>query len=285
MSFPMLFYLDKNSPSSHYESVMHQSIGIIRHLFCKPAKNAAMVNHSDGALTLLKGYGADGDINANAQSPRQVLLTRAEDSEEFNVRAGELRENIVVSGVSCSAFQPGALVEIGAIAKIRLTFHCEPCKRIGHLVKSYHDIEGKRGVLGVILNSGPITVGDKVIATPNVFDPFPTVPYERFLRYVSQIPEGKIVTYKQVVIGMGVADSFIRAVPRYIHQTLPDTYPVHRIVDSAGQLLQCLGPRQVEKLTQEQVKLVSQCELMSSEPSMWVDLKQYAWKNVALNLS
>jgi MOSC domain-containing protein YiiM len=61
---------------------------------------------------------------------------RQEDLFELSIKAGELRENIVIAGIDSNKFIPGAMIEFGVGAKIRLTFHCEPCKRIAHLVKS-----------------------------------------------------------------------------------------------------------------------------------------------------
>src|SRR5258706_13685518 len=114
-------------------------------LFTKPRSSAAMVRPSDRRIELRAGYGIVGDINANCLSPRQVLVTRTEDLHHFGIEPGDLRENIVAAGIDAAGFVPGSRLDIGGVA-IRLTFHCEPCKRIAHLVPSLKDILSRRGL-------------------------------------------------------------------------------------------------------------------------------------------
>ncbi|MBD2451266.1 MOSC domain-containing protein [Nostoc sp. FACHB-152] len=107
-------------------------------------------------FSLIKGHGIEGDINANPISPRQVLVVRDEDISDLGIPPGELRENILISGIQPENFTPGSLVSFDSGAAIRLTFHCEPCKRIAHLVDSLKILQAKRGILGVVINSGTI---------------------------------------------------------------------------------------------------------------------------------
>jgi len=263
---------------------MNEYIGSILKVFIKPSGGAPMVEPATGQIGLLEGYGIEGDKNAHPFSPRQVLLTRQEDSDEFNIHPGELRENIVINGLDSSAFAPGALVQVGDSVQIRLTFHCEPCKRIGHLVHSFREIEGKRGILGVVLVGGLVQVSNKVTVTPDTYRPLPSVPYERFLLFLSQVPCGRVVTYKQVVIGMGVAESYIRAIPRYIQQTSPITYPVHRIVDSEGNVITNYIPDQIEKLSSESINIVEKVDLFGTNDRCYVNIQEYGWADSKLQL-
>jgi len=202
-------------------------------LFLKPGSGLPMAVPADACLALRAGSGIVGDVNANLLSPRQVLVTRHEDLCRFRIEPGELRENIVVAGLEESVFVPGTCLDIGAVS-IRLTFHCEPCKRISHLVSSLKDILDRRGLLGVVLCGGTIAEGDAVVARARSCTPLPERPYDRFRAFIGQVPPGRVVSYKQVTAGMGVASSYMRAIPRYIVLSSRDN--VHRIVDSEGTL-------------------------------------------------
>jgi MOSC domain-containing protein YiiM len=100
-------------------------------------------------LRIIAGYGIDRDIHAHPISPRQVLVVRQEDLVKLAIDPGELSENIVISGANLDRFAPGSMLEFPSGAAIRLTFHCEPCKKgVAHLVESLKSIESKRGILG-----------------------------------------------------------------------------------------------------------------------------------------
>jgi len=264
---------------------MSQQFGSIFKVFIKPDSRLPMVEPANGQLNLIRGYGIEGDANSDAFSPRQVLITRYEELDDFKIRPGDLRENIVLKNMPASSFVPGALIRIGESVQIRLTLHCEPCKRIGHLVRSLKEIEGKRGILGVVLADGEAKIEDPVFITPNVFSPLSPVPYQRFLAFISQIPCGKVVTYKQVVKGMGVAESYIRAMPRYIQKTSPSTYPVHRIVDTEGSLLIDYIPGQKEMLSDEKVTVVHERDLFNTDDKYHVDVDKHGWTNSNLYLA
>src|SRR6266436_6594200 len=122
------------------------SMASIVGLFFKPGSAAPMEEPTDGRLHLEAGRGIVGDANANSLSPRQVLVTRYEDLRRFGISPGALRENIVVAGLDETLFAPGARLDIGQVS-VRLTFHCEPCKRISHLVGSLKEILYRRGIL------------------------------------------------------------------------------------------------------------------------------------------
>ncbi|MBJ7401904.1 MAG: hypothetical protein JHD07_00755 [Bradyrhizobium sp.] len=74
-----------------------------------------------------------------------------------------LRENVVLDFDALYDLPPGTVVRIGD-ALVRLTFHCEPCKRIANLV-DLKSILHRRGVFRTFLNSGCIHVGDSSAVT------------------------------------------------------------------------------------------------------------------------
>lgn len=235
-------------------------------------------------MRLIAGQGIEGDSNADGFSPRQVLIVQYEDSRQFGIGPGELRENIVLTGLAPHLFAPGCRLSIGSRAQIRLTFHCEPCKRIGHLVPRYSDIIEKRGILGVVTAGGEVRIGDRVCVDPDAYSPLSPVAYERFLAFMAQVPVGRIVTYKRIVIGMGVASSYIRAIPRYIKQTASDKYPLHRIVDSEGNLISQYIPDQAASLLREGVAVIRDAVLFDGAGQCRVDIKKSEWRDASLYL-
>ncbi|BAY66610.1 hypothetical protein NIES22_67540 (plasmid) [Calothrix brevissima NIES-22] len=183
----------------------------ITYLFIKHQHGSVMREVEE--LNLKVGYGIEGDINANPISPRQILVVRYEDIRELAISPGELRENLVIAGVDSATFTPGALINFESGAAIRLTFHCEPCKHIAYLVDSLKTIQAKRGILGVVINSGRIRVGNNFRIQAHKFPALSEQPYERFLDFIVKVPLGKVVTYKQIIAAIGVDNSYLRALP------------------------------------------------------------------------
>lgn len=253
----------------------------IRHLFTKVKSGSVMIELK--TLNLKVGYGIEGDINADSISPRQVLIVRHEDILNLSIKPGELRENIVVTGIEFDNFIPGSLLTFESGAAIRLTFNCEPCKRIAHLVKSLKSIQGKRGILGVVIKSGKIQVGSNFQVQAHKFPALSENPYQRFLNFMIKIPSGKVVTYKQIIKGMGVDNSYLRAIPTYLKKTSAADYPLHRILDSKGYLITYVN-QQKNKLETEGVKVLSETNLVSNLNKNFVDTKDYLWEDNTIYL-
>ncbi|MDM9379938.1 MGMT family protein [Chlorogloeopsis sp. ULAP01] len=261
---------------------MSSEYGCILHLFTKQKQDDAMLELTK--LNLKVGHGIKGDINANPISPRQVLLVRYEDILEFSIKPGELRENLVITGIQSEKFVPGSLITFESGAAIRLTFYCEPCKRIAHLVESLKSIQYKRGILGVVIASGKIQTGSKFKIQINQFPMLSENPYRRFLDFIIKVPNGKIVTYKEIVKGIGVNNSYMRAIPMYIKKTSVANYPIHRILDSKGNLLTYISG-QKNKLEFEGIKVLCKIDVSHTQNKYYVDMKEYLWKDTTLYLN
>lgn len=142
--------------------------------------NLFLKRRHDGAMESVASIDHDSHgIRGNvACAPfRQVLIASRSVTSECGLRAGDLRENIVVDFDRLYDLPSGTVVKIGT-AMIRLTFHCEPCKKILKLVE-FNRIEHKRGVLGCFLNSGTISIGDKFLVTDECLEPIPYAVHER----------------------------------------------------------------------------------------------------------
>ena len=251
---------------------MNTDRACVQNLFVKRERQAFMSTASH--LDLRSGFGIEGNINSDVMSPRQILVTCQKDLQRFSISPGELRENIVLEIPDAQLIEPGAKLSFASGAAIRLTFYCEPCKRLTHLVDSIASLEQKRGILGVAIASGAIALKDKVTIEPDYFPALSEIPYERFLNYVKLIPVGKVVTYKQIIKCIGVDRSYFRAIPIYLKKA-PANYPLHRILDSQGQITPYVF-YQKEKLAAEGIKTIERNQHQS------VCLEKYLWKHSAI---
>jgi MOSC domain-containing protein YiiM len=106
------------------------------------------------------------------------------------------------------------VVKIGT-ALVRLTFHCEPCKKILHLV-DFDSIVHKRGYLGCFLNGGRIAVGDPVAATEERLEAIPYAVKDRIRWFMTKQKAG--LAALDLVHGLGLPSSYARAVPRLLEK-------------------------------------------------------------------
>ncbi|QSJ14079.1 MGMT family protein [Nostoc sp. UHCC 0702] len=260
---------------------MSSEYGSILHLFTKQKQGVGMVECK--RINLKVGHGIESDINANPISPRQVLVIRYEDIAELKINPGELRENIAIAGIQTEYFIPGSVITFESGAAIRLTFYCEPCKRIAHLVKSLKSIQYKRGILGVIIKSGTVEVGSKVQIQTNMFPALPENPYERFLELLRKVPSGKVVSYKHIIQAIGVDNSYIRAIPTYIKKAAATVYPIHRILDSQGNLIK-FAFNQKNKLEAEGIQVLCNADLSIEDNKYCVLIHDYLWEDKTIYL-
>ena len=156
------------------------------------------------------GVGPNGiEGNVYCLPLRQVLIVPTQSLTEFNLKRGDLRENIVVDGFDLHKLESGTVIQIGSV-RIRLTFHCEPCRKIADMV-SIKKLTHKRGVLGSFLSNGVIKVGDAVVVGDKSFD---TIPYridDRIKWYLDK--QDKPVPVSKLAFDIGLSNSYCRAIP------------------------------------------------------------------------
>ncbi len=141
---------------------------IVLKLFIKALRDRSMVECQQ--FTLQQGYGIKDDLNACIGSPRQVLIVGQPALDEFGLSPGDLYENILVDA-PVEHLTSGQLLQIGDVL-IRLTFLCEPCSFLETIRQGLtRQIKGKRGILGMVVKSGTIAVGDRVRQTPYCLPP------------------------------------------------------------------------------------------------------------------
>jgi alkylated DNA nucleotide flippase Atl1 len=251
--------------------------GKIGHLFQKVRHGRPTIPVPSSSLLICEtGLGLSGDVHANRLSPRQILITLESELDDLGIPPGTLRENMVIALDRPEFFKPGSAIVTSGGVEIGLTMYCEPCKRILPVVKNLRDMLNRRGILGYIVRGGNLAVGDAFEIVARKYEPLPESVFQKFLDFVPLIPSGRVVRYIDVTIALGVADSFVRAVPGYIKRSLSYGIPVHRIVTGNGSLLDFL-PAQAEVLEREGVTVQGQGDLFKTEPGK-VELSSFLWQ-------
>jgi MOSC domain-containing protein YiiM len=143
-------------------------------------------------IRLVAGLGIEGDAhyghrvqhlfharrNPDAPNMRQVHLIQEELFDElrtaqFQVRPGDIGENVTTRGLDLLALPTGALLQLGNEAVIEITGLRNPCRQIDAFAKGLtaavlgRDAHGqlirKAGVMAIVVKSGDVTAGDAVI--------------------------------------------------------------------------------------------------------------------------
>ena len=116
--------------------------------------------------TVITGEGIEGDRHRRAdgrRTQRQILLMDRETISKFDLRDGDVRENITVEGLDFSALKDGDKVAIGSEVILRITGDCEPCSRMDELRDGLKDeLDGQRGMLAFAEKGGIISNGDSL---------------------------------------------------------------------------------------------------------------------------
>ena len=159
------------------------------------------------------GVGPNGiEGNVYCQPLRQVLIVPTQSLTQFSLKPGDLRENIVIDGIDLHNLESGTVIQIGSV-RIRLTFHCEPCRKVVDIV-NLRKITHKRGVLGNFLNNGVIKVGDAVLVGDKSFDAIPYRIDDRIKWYLDK--QDKPVPVSKLALDIGLSNSYCRAIPNIV---------------------------------------------------------------------
>ena len=115
----------------------------------------------------MSGQGLQGDRSCSASNVRQVLLMDRETLDELDLKPGEIKENITVQGLNIWESQVGQVFLIGDQVTMEVVEECEACAKMDEMRPGLKDkIDGKRGMLAMVINGGPIKVGDSVRTEP-----------------------------------------------------------------------------------------------------------------------
>jgi MOSC domain-containing protein YiiM len=143
-------------------------------------------------ITLIAGFGVEGDVHAGKtvkhrsrvrRDPtqpnlRQVHLIHAELFDElqdqgFDVKPGDMGENVTTRGVDLLGLPAGTKLQLGAEAVVEITGLRNPCAQLNDLQEGLlaavldRDDEGrlirKAGVMGIVLTGGTVRAGDAIV--------------------------------------------------------------------------------------------------------------------------
>ena len=119
----------------------------------------------------IAGVGIENDRHATPRSERQgyqVLLMDKETLDSTRLSPGEIKENITTVGMDINSLQVGQQLALGNEAIIEVFKPCPPCSRMDEIRPGLQDeLDGQRGVLAQIVQSGTVKIGDRV----HIIDP------------------------------------------------------------------------------------------------------------------
>jgi hypothetical protein len=145
---------------------MHQ--GKVANLFRKPGHRLPMDAIEEIRAVADKGLMDDASFG---RGKRQVLLVDRKVLEQFQLKPGDVRENITIQDLDLASLPVGARLAIGS-SLLEITSICEPCNRMDEIHPGLQQaISGKRGVLACVIRGGLIRVGDHVFGPQDEVDP------------------------------------------------------------------------------------------------------------------
>lgn len=165
-----------------------------------------LVKPNEESIRLLAGLGVDGDAHQGvtvkhrsrvARDPtqpnlRQVHLIHAELLDElwlagFDVRPGQMGENITTTGVDLLGLAKGTRLYLGEEAVVEVTGLRNPCAQLDKIQKGlmaatlgrdgHGNLVRKAGIMGIVVSAGQVRPGDpvRVESPPAPYRPLPVV--------------------------------------------------------------------------------------------------------------
>jgi MOSC domain-containing protein YiiM len=129
-------------------------------LWTSPARKSGRSVGHDRRRAIV-GEGIEGCAHANPPK-REVLFVSKEHLDSVDVEPGAIRENITVDGDDVEKWPIGQRVRAGE-AEFEITMVCDPCHRMDELRDGLRaELQGRRGMLARVVESGEVAVGDPV---------------------------------------------------------------------------------------------------------------------------
>jgi MOSC domain-containing protein YiiM len=145
---------------------------------------------------------------------RQILILNSATLRSFSIQPGVLKENVLVDFDGLYEIPSGTEVKIGTL-RVRLTFHCEPCKKVAHLA-SPKALLHQRGYLGTIVNSGTVNVGDSLSVLGKLHESVPYEPFERVKWFLDKTNER--ISARDLTSAIALQRTYCRVLPRYLNR-------------------------------------------------------------------
>jgi MOSC domain-containing protein YiiM len=141
--------------------------GRVTWIGARPGRKAPLVSLDSVEITRESGLVGD-HYSGRPGGKRQVTLIQAEDLAAIagylgrDVTPGDLRRNLVVSGINLRALKD-RLFQVGE-AVLEATDDCHPCSRMETILGpgGYNAVRGHGGITARVIESGVVGVGDAV---------------------------------------------------------------------------------------------------------------------------
>jgi MOSC domain-containing protein YiiM len=115
----------------------------------------------------LSGQGLEGDRSCRADNTRQVLVMDQETLDKFDLAPGVIKENITTQGLNLIDAKAGQVMFIGDEVTLEFVGECIACEKMNNIRQGLlEDIQGRRGMLAMVINGGNIKVGDTARVEP-----------------------------------------------------------------------------------------------------------------------
>ena len=117
--------------------------------------------------TAISAQGLEGDRSCSPDNTRQVLFMDQETLDHLELKPGQIKENITTSGLDLSQANAGEVFFIGDSVTLEVVGECEPCGKMDAIRPGLRErLDGRRGMLAMVINGGPIKVGDSIRIEP-----------------------------------------------------------------------------------------------------------------------
>ena len=124
----------------------------------RPGRNEEM-----SSLNLIDGLGIEGDRHARPGKRNQVLVMDVETLDQFELKAGDIRENIATRGLDIANLDEGDRLRFGVDAEVLISHPCAPCYKMDALrLGLQQELKGRRGMLAVVSRGGVVLPGDVI---------------------------------------------------------------------------------------------------------------------------
>jgi MOSC domain-containing protein YiiM len=135
-------------------------VASVQQLFVCPAPGQPVraVAHANA----IPDWGFEGCAHARRASKRQVLLIDSETLAEMDLLPGQVKENVLTTGLDVRGLVRGQRLRIGQ-ALLEVSIPCTPCKMFEAIRPGLEAaMRGKRGMLCRVIEGGLVRTGDRI---------------------------------------------------------------------------------------------------------------------------